>query len=114
MEHYAWADTVLVSLRGWEPLHWTVPSKLYEVLSTGRHLTGMLAGEAAHIVEDTGGGHVVPPGDSAALATLWARLHHERALLEVGPAPREWVARHADNDTLADQYLELLGEVARG
>ncbi len=114
LEHYAWADTVLVSLRGWEPLGWTVPSKLYEVLSTGRHVTGMLAGEAARIVEDTGGGHVVPPDESAALAALWARLHHDRGLLEVGPTPREWVARHVDNDALADQYLQLLEGVARG
>ena len=114
LEHYAWADTVLVSLRGWEPLQWTVPSKLYEVLSTGRHLTGMIAGEAARIVENTGGGHVVPPGDSVALAALWARLHDDRQLLEVGPGPGEWVAVHADNDMLADQYLELLAEVSRG
>lgn len=27
-EHYVWCDTVLVSLREWEPLHWTVPSNL--------------------------------------------------------------------------------------
>ena len=74
----------------------------------------MLAGEAARIVEDTGGGHVVPPDESAALAALWARLHHDRGLLEVGPTPREWVARHVDNDALADQYLQLLEGVARG
>lgn len=43
-EHYRWADTLLVSLRGWGPFEWTVPSKLYEVLATGRHVTGVLAG----------------------------------------------------------------------
>src|SRR5690625_820804 len=41
--HYAWADTILVSLRAWEPMKWTVPSKLFEVLATGRHVTGTLA-----------------------------------------------------------------------
>lgn len=110
--HYAWADTVLVSLRGWEPLHWTVPSKLYEVLGTGRHVSGVLAGEAARIVEGTGAGHVVPPGDVEALAALWASLHADRSLLHVGPAGREWLARHATDDTLAADYLALLDAVA--
>jgi hypothetical protein len=48
------------------------------------------------------------------LLPRWARLHHDRGLLEVGPTPREWVARHVDNDALADQYLQLLEGVARG
>ena len=36
--HYAWADTLIVSLRDWEPFEWTVPSKLYEALATGRQI----------------------------------------------------------------------------
>src|SRR5690606_34246128 len=51
--HYAWADTFLVMLRDWEPLAWTVPSKLYEAMSIGMHGSGSVTGEAAdHIRED--------------------------------------------------------------
>lgn len=113
-EHYAWADTVLVSLRAWRPLCWTVPSKLYEALATGRHVSGVLAGEAAGVVSTAGAGHVVDPGDAAGLAALWGRLHADRSLLDVGAAGQEWVRRHADPDRLAADYLALLAEVTRG
>jgi colanic acid biosynthesis glycosyl transferase WcaI len=111
VSQYTWADTVLVALRDWIPFRWTVPSKLYEVLSTGRHISGLLAGEAAGIVETARGGHVVAPGDSSALAGLWSRLHADRSLLDIGPSGREWASRHADDDALAVDYLDLLQRV---
>lgn len=54
-----------VQLRDWEPFAWTVPSKLYEALATGKHVTAILAGEAADIVRSTGAGDVVAPGDDS-------------------------------------------------
>ena len=112
--HYGWSDTILVPLRTWEPLRWTVPSKLYDALATGRHVTAALAGEAAEVVGRTAAGHVVPPEDPAALAELWAQLSANRSLLQVGSSALEWVATNADDDVLAGRYLDLLREVARG
>ncbi|MFH5824230.1 glycosyltransferase family 4 protein [Georgenia sp. AZ-5] len=112
MDLYRWADSVLVSLRGWEPLRWTVPSKLYEVLALGKHVSGVLAGEAAEILRGVDGGHVVAPGDEEALAGLWAQLHQERPLLDVGSLGTAWVQRNAHDDALAEQYLGLLAAVA--
>ena len=48
-------------------------------------------------------------GDSTAPA---GRLHAQRTLLDVGTAGQDWVTRHADDDVLAGQYLDLLAEVA--
>jgi glycosyltransferase involved in cell wall biosynthesis len=110
---YAEADTCLVSLQDWPSFTFTVPSKTYELLATGRHVSGAVAGEAAEIVTESGGGDVVPPGDPAALAALWSGLAADRSRLDVGPGPRKWVAAHADLDGLADQYLEALQTVAR-
>lgn len=110
--HYAWADSLLVSLRAWGPFEWTVPSKLYELLATGRHVTGALSGEAAEIVRSTGGGDVVQPEDPEALADLWARLDADRSALEVDPRGRAWAFEHADYDVLADRYLAILRTVA--
>jgi colanic acid biosynthesis glycosyl transferase WcaI len=112
-EAYAGADTCLVSLQAWPSFEWTVPSKLYELLATGRHVSAAVAGESAEIVTATGGGDVVPPEDPAALAALWDGLAGDRARLDVGPGPRDWVARNADLDALADAYLDVLGTVAR-
>ncbi len=109
--HYQWADTVLVSLRPWGPFAWTVPSKVYEVLSSGRHITAAMQGEAAGIVEASRAGHVVAPGDVDALTALWRRLASNRSLLDIGEQGRAWVVEHADSDDLARNYLSLLEDV---
>ncbi|KGM13823.1 glycosyltransferase family 4 protein [Cellulomonas bogoriensis] len=110
-DHFRWADTLLVSLRDWPPFHWTVPSKLYECMATGRHVTGALAGEAAEIVRGAGGGDVVPPQDPTALADLWEELATDPARRVVSPLGQLWAREHTDYDVLATKYLRLLHEV---
>lgn len=105
---YDWADTVVVSLRDWAPFAWTVPSKLYEMLATGRHITALLDGEAADVVREAGAGDVLPPEDVDALTDLWRELAAERSRAGVRASGRDWVAEHADDDVLARRYLEIL------
>lgn len=113
IDHYRWADSILVSLRAWESMRWTVPSKLYEALGTGRHVTGVVEGEAAAIIRESGAGHVSTPEDPGALADLWVRLDADRGLLDVGDGGRAWALEHSDYDTLAARYLTLLDGVRR-
>lgn len=113
-EQYAWADTVVVSLRGWAPFAWTVPSKLYELLATRRHVTALLDGEAAEVVREAGAGDVLAPQDEDALVRLWGRLAADRSLAAVRDSGRAWVAEHADDDVLAARYLGMLEDVVRG
>ncbi|MFX0538663.1 glycosyltransferase family 4 protein [Ornithinimicrobium sp. Y1847] len=105
--HYQWADTLLVSLRDWKGLHKAVPSKLYEALALGLHVSGMVAGETADIIEATGAGFAVAPRDEAALAEQWV------ALTRTGTHPdrdrmRAWAAEHASEAGTGDTYLALL------
>ncbi|WP_159793750.1 glycosyltransferase family 4 protein [Puerhibacterium puerhi] len=109
---YAWADTLVVSLRDWLPLQWTVPSKLYEVMASGVHVTACVAGEAADIVTDVGAGIVVPPGDADALAAAWRELAASPEPVVGDPAAAQWVAENADDDSLADRYARLLSRLA--
>lgn len=106
--HYAWADTTIVSLRPWEPFEWTVPSKLYEVMATGKHVTAIVAGEAAEIVTESGAGDVVAPGDVDGIADLWRRLASDRSLVASRAGGREWVAANVDYDVMAERYARLL------
>jgi glycosyltransferase involved in cell wall biosynthesis len=108
---YAWADTVIVSLRSWAPFAWTVPSKLYEVLATGRHVTALLDGEAADGVRAAGAGDVLPPEDEDALVALWRELATDPSRTAVRASGRDWVGEHADDDELARSYLQILRAV---
>lgn len=111
VDEYAWADTVIVSLRDWEPFAWTIPSKLYELLAVGRHITALLAGEAADVVRESGAGDVLPPGDTDALVELWRQCAADRERVRVRSSSRDWVAAHADDDLLAERYLQILHKV---
>jgi len=108
---YAWADTVIVSLRDWAPFAWTVPSKLYEILATGRHITALLDGEAADVVREAGAGDVLRPEDEDALVQLWRRLAVDRTQTSINGSGRRWVADNADDELLARRYLEILAGV---
>lgn len=112
-EHYDWADTVLVSLQDWPSMALTVPSKLYEVMATGRHVSAAVSGESRAIVGQTGCGRAVAPQDPAALARLWTELAADRRRLRVAPATG-WLRAHADQRRLVERYEALLTEVAGG
>ncbi len=110
-DHYAWADTAIVSLRDWKPLEWTVPSKLYELMQEGVHVTAVVRGEAAEIVRQTLVGSVVPPGDVEALAALWVTLRESGVPLPSTDRSRAWLAEHTAYDALAGAYTALLQQV---
>jgi colanic acid biosynthesis glycosyl transferase WcaI len=61
------ADALLVILKDDPLFRITVPSKTQSSLAAGRPLLMAVAGEAAGLVEQSGGGVVVPPGDAVAL-----------------------------------------------
>ncbi len=114
VQHYAWADSVIVSLTAWEPFDWTIPSKLYEALATGRHVTGILRGESAAIIETSGAGDVVPPGDLDALVDFWEALASDRARLAPRGDGRHWVMNQAERSRLAERYVGILEELVDG
>ncbi|OFI39664.1 glycosyltransferase WbuB [Arthrobacter sp. SW1] len=111
MERYASADTCLVSLRDdWKSFETTVPSKTYEVLAIGRHITAVVRGEAARIIEDAGAGDIVESSPEA-LAALWKELAADRGRLIRNGDGRQWVKEHADYPYLAARYMELIRSV---
>ena len=109
---YRWAHTCLVPLRGWRSFRDAIPSKLYEIIACGRHVTACLEGEAEGVIRESGAGVVVPPEDAGALAAALGELAAAPARLDVGEGPRRWVTANASHDALADRYLQLLEDVA--
>ncbi|MET4094675.1 glycosyltransferase family 4 protein [Arthrobacter sp. UYCu712] len=111
MERYASADTCLVSLRDdWKSFETTVPSKTYEVLALGRHVTAMVRGEAARIVADAEAGDIVA-SDPEAVAALWRGLAADRGRLVRNGDSRQWVKTHAEYEQLSVRYMQLISDL---
>ncbi|MET3919898.1 glycosyltransferase family 4 protein [Arthrobacter sp. UYEF20] len=111
MQRYASADTCLVTLRDdWKSFETTVPSKTYEVLAVGRHVTAMVRGEAARIIADAEAGDIVA-SDPEVLAALWRDLAADRGRLVRNGDSRQWVKSHAEYGQLAGRYMELIEQV---
>ncbi|MGJ9372102.1 glycosyltransferase family 4 protein [Nesterenkonia sp. CF4.4] len=107
-EHYRWADTALVSLRtDWASFAWTVPSKTFELLGLGKHITAAVTGEAAWVL-----GHAPNvrflSGDSEEIAATLTQLARDPDSTPVDRRGRDWVAEYADLPGLGRRYAALL------
>lgn len=105
--HYAWADTALVHLTDWEALNHAVPSKTYELMANGIHITGVVKGETASLIEQLNCGVVVEPENPVALAASWEKLLNNRSQLQVSAVAREWVVAQRDEVVPRELYSFL-------
>ena len=96
-EQYRWADTALVHLTDWPALEQAVPSKTYELMNLGIHISAVASGETMELVESLDAGHVVAPESPETLAKLWMKLIDEPQLLEVSRLGAKWVAEERTN-----------------
>lgn len=112
---YNACDLVLVPLAPVPIFQETIPSKLFEILACERPVLVSAAGEAQRLVENSGGGWAVAPGDPEALATgiLEALGTPAEVRDQMGRAGRCFVQQHYDRAAIADRYLALLNRVAR-
>ncbi len=114
-DFYRTADVCLVPLRNVALFKGFIPSKMFEIMACGRPIVASLAGEAAHILDRSGGAVVVPPEDSAAIAGAILGLVEDRvARNRLGAAGAAFVARHYDRAKLALEYERLLALAGRG
>ena len=95
-ECYEWADTALVHLTDWAPLVNAVPSKTYELMDQGIHISGVVAGETAEIIQTLRAGDVVPPENPQSLADLWVSLARNPSRLQVPETSARWVRQQRE------------------
>lgn len=111
---YANCDCCLVSLAPLPIFAGALPTKLFEIMACGRPVIASAAGEVAAVLDASGAGWSVPPGNAGALADAIVRL------ARLGPAERAtigargvgYVAERFHRGALAEQYLRLLESVA--
>lgn len=110
-ELMALADVCLVPLSN-AGITDAVPSKLLEAWAFGKPVILAATGEAAVLVQQSGGGVVISPRDAAALAqaVLQLRSAPDR-LARLGEAGQRYVAKHLARPALARKMETVLSEV---
>jgi glycosyltransferase involved in cell wall biosynthesis len=112
IEFYKAADVCLVPLKNLELLTKFIPSKIFEIMSCGKPVIAALAGEAQKIVEASGGGISVPPGEPNKLAEAIICLSKDKELAnKLARSGKMFVSEHYNREMLAVKYVEVLREV---
>lgn len=111
-EHYGWADTALVHLTDWNALSKAVPSKTYELMSIGMHISAVVKGETAELIESLEAGHVVPPEQPERLAALWMEIIENPQLLQVSSRGVDWVLQQREQDA-PKEVLRIIEDAER-
>lgn len=110
---YEWADTALVHLKSWKPLESAIPSKTYELMERGIHITAVVKGETAELVSALEAGSVVPPGNPQVLAETWVELSRHREKLRITDKGARWV--EAERTEKVPKHLSaIFNKLSRG
>jgi glycosyltransferase involved in cell wall biosynthesis len=114
-EWYATADAVFVPLRNIPMFETFIPSKMFEVMASGRPIVASVKGEARDILERSGGALVVDPEDAQAIAAAVLRLKADDELRRnLANRGVQFVGEHYDRRVLARRYLTLLERLVGG
>lgn len=114
-DFYHTADICLVPLRNVALFEGFIPSKMFEIMACGRPIIASLAGEAARILDRSGGAVIVPPEDSAAIAQAVLELIEDKPVRDrLGAAGATYVAQFYDRAKLALEYERVLALTGRG
>lgn len=104
------AQALLVSLRKDPIFSMTIPGKVQSYLAAGIPLLGMLDGEGARVVKESGGGWVAPSGMGKELARLALEMSRlspgERTAM--GEAGREYCLREFASESLLANLEALM------
>jgi lipopolysaccharide/colanic/teichoic acid biosynthesis glycosyltransferase/glycosyltransferase involved in cell wall biosynthesis len=87
----------------------TIPVKMFDYLACGRPVVGAVSGDAAAVLEASGGAIVVPPGNGAALAeALVVLAEHPARRAELGAAGPAFVAREYSRRALGERMVAIV------
>ncbi len=113
-DYYSICDILLVSLKKLPLFEKVIPSKIFEIFAMRKPIIINVDGEARKIVEDSGGGIFVEPGNEVALKNCILFLYERPHLLEsMGEKGRKFIEANFNRKVLANTYLELLKSIVK-
>ncbi|MGB5106271.1 MAG: glycosyltransferase family 4 protein [Candidatus Zixiibacteriota bacterium] len=108
-DYYAASDLCLVPLRQADLFTKNIPSKIYEVMASGKPILIGAKGESRRLVESAQAGIAVEPDDDRDLSEKIERLADDRGLSErLGKNGREFARQNCTHRDLAAKYIDHL------
>lgn len=109
------ADVCLSALLPAPYLEKIITVKVFEYLACEKPVVASLAGETARVLQDSGGGIVVPPNDSRAMADAILSLYHDpQRRTAMGKLGRVYVEENFSRSMWAARLERTLREVCAG
>jgi len=107
------ADLCVVSLKDDPLFRITVPSKLQALLASGLPILGIVAGDAAQIIHESGAGFVAKPGDADSVSDAIGRAAEmdPTALRALGERGHTFYASQMSSDRRSDLLNQIVSEV---
>jgi len=103
------ADVCIATLRDIPLFRTTYPNKVFDYMAAAKPTLVAIDGVIRDVVEQSGGGVFVPPGDAQALAGALERLAANRAeCARMGASAREFVLRRFNRKDQAESFCALL------
>ncbi|EKD26620.1 MAG: hypothetical protein ACD_79C01093G0003 [uncultured bacterium] len=108
---YCTCDIGLVPLKNIKGFSTFIPSKMFEIMACARPIIASLTGEAAQILNESGGAFVIEPEDVSALVSAVMTLKNDKEKLkQMGLCGYDYVKVHYDREKLAQRYIEYISE----
>ncbi len=103
------ADLVVASLKKWKLFESALPTKLFEAMAMEVPVVCAIAGEAAKMMEESGAGVCVEPGNPDEMARAILGLSNDRnALSRKGRRARQYVEKHYSRSETVEQIERML------
>lgn len=109
------ADACLAILQDIPMFRTTYPNKVFDYMAAGRATILVIDGVSRRLIEESGGGVYVQPGDDESLAETVLGLSREPGRVQqMGKSAREYLVRHLDRRDKLNETLELLLRLVKG
>lgn len=109
------ADACLAILQDIPMFRTTYPNKVFDYMAAGRATVLVIDGVSRRLMEESGGGVFVQPGDDAMLAeTILALSKDSQRLQQMGRNAREYLVKHLDRRDKLNETLALLVRLVDG
>jgi lipopolysaccharide/colanic/teichoic acid biosynthesis glycosyltransferase len=113
-ELLAASDACIAILKNIPMFRTTYPNKVFDYMAAGRPTLLAIDGVIRTVIEESGSGIFVPPGDEAALGDAILKLvANPSQAREMGLCGREYVTRYFNRDQQAAEFVILCERIAR-